>query len=308
MLRLLKAGLSKWKSALSKTGSSLGNKIRTIFSRPLDLETIDLLEQTLFEADLGSDLALEATAHMTTFAKAHPQATTESLLEEMKRFALHLFDAPSKIEEKPLQEGKPHMILIVGVNGSGKTTTSAKLAYHYKQQKKDVLLAAGDTFRSAAIEQLTGWAEKLDIPCVKGSYGGDSASIIFDALTAANKRSFDVLIADTAGRLQAKTDLMEELGKISRVCSKVLPGAPQDTFLVLDATMGKNGIDQAKIFHSFTPLTGLILTKIDGSAKGGIALAIYREMGIPIRYVGVGEKASDLLPFDKKSYVDALFS
>ena len=200
------------------------------------------------------------------------------------------------------------VILVVGVNGSGKTTSSAKLARLYQQKGEKVLLAAGDTYRAAAIEQLSLWAERLKIDCIKGMQGGDPSAILFDALTAAKARGHSVVIADTAGRLQSKQDLMQELSKIERVLKKVVPDAPHETFLVLDATTGQNAIDQAKVFHSFVPLTGLILTKLDGSAKGGIVLSIYHQMGIPIRYMGIGEKAEDFIPFNQDEYIEALFS
>ena len=200
------------------------------------------------------------------------------------------------------------MILVVGVNGSGKTTSCAKLSRLFQQDKKKVMLAAADTFRAAAIEQLDIWSQRLKIDCVKGKPGGDPSAVIFDALTAAKARQTDVVIADTAGRLQSKTELMEELAKITRVTKKVIPEAPHEIYLVLDATTGQNALDQAKIFNEFTPLTGLILTKLDGSAKGGIILSIYHRMGIPIRYIGIGEKEDDFIPFDPESYVDALFS
>ena len=170
------------------------------------------------------------------------------------------------------------------------------------------MLAAGDTFRAAAIEQLSTWADRLKLDCIKGSQGGDPSAIIFDALTAAKARGHDVVIADTAGRLQSKTDLMNELAKIKRVIEKVVPDAPHEIYLVLDASTGQNALDQAKIFNEFTPLTGLVLTKLDGSAKGGIILSIYHQMGIPIRYIGIGEEAEDFLPFVPEPYVDALFT
>ena len=170
------------------------------------------------------------------------------------------------------------------------------------------MLAAGDTFRAAAIEQLATWSDRLKLDCIKGTPGGDPSAIIFDALTAAKARGHDVVIADTAGRLHSKTDLMNELAKIKRVTEKVVPDAPHEIYLVLDATTGQNALDQAKTFNEFTPLTGLILTKLDGSAKGGIILSIYHQMGIPIRYIGIGEGADDFLPFSPEPYIDALFS
>ncbi|MEM7174987.1 MAG: signal recognition particle-docking protein FtsY [Chlamydiota bacterium] len=308
MFGLIKSGFSKIKRAFAKTRLLLGDKIRAVFAEPLNEETLDKLEQILFEADLGSKVALEAVAAMRRFARSHPEATTDAFITEMKRFARDLLATPPQVTAKQSAADTPHVILIVGVNGSGKTTTAAKLAHHHKEKKQRTLLVAGDTFRAAAIDQLSGWADKLAIDCVKGAPGGDPSAVIFDALTAAKQRQLNIVIADTAGRLQSKTALMEELAKINRVCTKVISDAPHDTFLVLDATTGQNAIDQAKTFHAFTPLTGLIITKLDGSAKGGIVLSIYRELGIPVRYIGIGEKATDLIPFDRESYIDALFS
>ena len=202
----------------------------------------------------------------------------------------------------------PYVFLIVGVNGSGKTTSIAKLAKHFQSEGKKVLLAAGDTFRAAAIEQLATWAERLQMDIIKSKPGSDPSAVAFDALTAAKARGFDVVFIDTAGRLQNKTDLMQELEKIRRVCSKVVPTAPHETLLVLDATTGQNAIDQAKVFHAVTPLNGIVLAKLDGSAKGGIILSIYQDLGIPVRWVGTGEKADDLEPFDPIAYADSLFA
>lgn len=308
MFGLLKTGLSKLKRAFSKTRSLLGDKLRSLFSSPLDEEKLEELEQILFEADLGSEIALEATDKLRTFSRAHPDASGEAFLKEMKAFAHALLAAPPQVSSTTPSPEMPKVILIVGVNGSGKTTTAAKLAAHLKEKKERVLLVAGDTFRAAAIDQLANWADKLGIDCIKGLSGGDPSAILFDALTAAKQRGFTTVIADTAGRLQSKTALMEELAKMNRVCAKVIPDAPHDTFLVLDATTGQNAVDQAKTFHTFTPLTGVIFTKLDGSAKGGMILSVYRQLGIPARYLGIGEKASDLIPFDRDHYVEALFT
>ena len=190
--------------------------------------------------------------------------------------------------------------------GSGKTTSLAKLATHYRNQGKTVLIAAGDTFRAAAVEQLETWARKGDIPLVKSQPNSDPSAVAFDAIAAAKARNLDLVLIDTAGRLQTKTDLMQELAKIRRVCQKQIPDAPHETLLVIDATIGQNALDQAKTFHQFTPITGIVLTKLDSSAKGGIALAIQKELKIPILWVGVGESETDLAPFDADSYLNAL--
>ena len=222
----------------------------------------------------------------------------------MRSFAQNILAAPPRTHPTP---GHPLVYLIVGINGSGKTTSIAKLAHLFKKEGKKVLLAAGDTFRAGAIDQLTLWAEHLNIEIVKASPGSDPSSVAFDGLTAAKSRGADVILIDTAGRLQNKTDLMQELEKIRRVCNKVIPGAPHEIILVIDATIGQNGVEQAKIFNQFTPLTGILMAKLDGTAKGGIILPIYRELGVPIRFVGVGEKVDDLMPFDAVEYVSGLF-
>ncbi len=298
MFGLLKSGLNKIRKAFSRTRSVLGDKVRAVLRKPLDEETLDELEQVLFEADLGSTLALEFVEHVRR---------SDNPIKTMQNHAKEILHKPPHVQGKEPKEG-PKVILIVGVNGSGKTTSCAKLARLYKEEGKKVMLAAGDTFRAAAIEQLGTWAERLKLDCVKGKPGGDPSATIFDAVTAAKARGHDVVIADTAGRLQSKTDLMNELSKIKRTVEKVVPDGPHEIYLVLDATTGQNALDQAKIFNEFTPLTGLILTKLDGSAKGGIILSIYHQMGIPIRFIGIGEKEDDFLPFSPEPYVDALFS
>lgn len=305
MFGLLKSGLNKIRKAFSRTRSVLGDKVRAVFSKPLDDETLDELEQILFEADLGSTLALEFVEHIRSYARKN--GNQSNFMQAMKNHAEEILHKPPHVQGKTAKAA-PKVILVVGVNGSGKTTSAAKLAKIYKDEGKKVLLAAGDTFRAAAIEQLQTWSERLNIDCVKGKPGGDPSAVIFDALSAAQARGHDVVIADTAGRLQSKTDLMQELSKIKRVTEKLIPEAPHEIYLVLDATTGQNAIDQAKTFNTFTPLTGLILTKLDGSAKGGIILSIYHLMGIPVRYIGIGEKVEDFIPFDPESYVDALFT
>jgi len=298
MFDFLKSGFNKIRKAFSRTRSALGDKIRTLFRSPLSEATLEELEQILFEADLGSSLSLELVKEVRK---------SDNPIDALKTHAEMILAKPPRVQGKT-PTTTPLVILIVGVNGSGKTTSCAKLARLYQEEGKKVLLAAGDTFRAAAIEQLQTWAERLKLDCIKGKPGSDPAAVIFDALTAAKARGHDIVIADTAGRLQSKSDLMNELAKVKRVIEKVIPEAPHEIFLVLDATTGQNALDQAKIFNEFTPLTGLILTKLDGSAKGGIILSIYHQMGIPIRFIGIGEKADDFVPFEPKSYVDALFT
>ena len=301
MFSFLKKSLSKIKSGLAKTRDLFAGKLGNLFRKPMNEEVLEELEQVLFEADLGSACALH---FVDEIRKYHKKGGTD-YISEMKRLASEILAKEKKQETKT---GSPHIVLVVGVNGSGKTTTIAKLAKLYKDEGKKVLLAAGDTFRAAAIDQLQTWATRAGVEIVTAKPGSDPSAVAHDALEAAKARGFDLVIIDTAGRLQNKTDLMNELEKMKRVCAKLVPEAPHETLLILDATTGQNGIDQAKTFNTFTPLTSLVLTKLDGSAKGGIALSIYHTLDIPISFIGVGEQMDDLLPFNPESYVDALFN
>ncbi len=294
----------KVKAALAKTRSLLGGRIRALFSKPWDEKTLDELEEIFYEADLGSVCVQEFLSLTKQTLRKNREASREDILLALRDGALEILKKAPLVEEKT---GNPRVILVVGVNGSGKTTSIAKLAYHFQEKGKRVLLAAGDTFRAAAIDQLKMWAERLKCDFVGSAPGGDPASVAFDALTSALARGSDLVIIDTAGRLQNKTELMREVEKMKNVCAKVVDNAPHETLLVLDATTGQNAVDQAQVFHTFTPLSGIILTKLDGSAKGGIALSIYKQLGIPVRWTGVGEKMEDLLPFDPESYANALF-
>jgi fused signal recognition particle receptor len=307
MLQLFKSGYQKIKNALSKTRSHLGKRLKALFSNPWNESTFDELERILYEADLGSLCARDFVEHTKVFLRERPNASFPDMIDFLSQRSLEILNTPTPLSAKEPKGGEPLVFLIVGVNGSGKTTTLAKLGASFQKEGKKVLLVAGDTFRAAAIDQLQTWAERLNLELVKGKSGGDPSAVVFDALTAAKARHCDVVLIDTAGRLQNKTDLMQELEKIKRTCQKIVPGSPHETLLILDATTGQNAIDQAKTFHQFTPLTGIVLTKLDGSAKGGIILSIYKELGIPVRWIGVGEKAEDLMPFEKKSYVQALF-
>ena len=304
MLDFIKTGFQKVKSALSKSRALLSGKIQALFSGPVDEKTFEQLEEILYEADLGSALAAECVEKTKKFLRQKPQASQQEILGMLRAYALELLQKPAKTQT-PL--GKPHVILIVGVNGSGKTSSIAKLARRLQEEKKSVLLAAGDTFRAAASEQLNVWAERLECPIIKSQPGSDPSAVAFDALSAAVARGCDTVLIDSAGRLQNRTELMRELEKMRRVCAKVIPDAPHETLLVLDATLGQNAVDQATLFHQSTPLTGIVLTKLDSSAKGGVALAIYKKLRIPVQWIGVGEKIEDLLPFDNETYVKALF-
>ncbi len=308
MFNFLKTGYEKIKDALSKTRSVLSQRIRALFGKPWSEETFDQLEQILFESDLGTHCATSFVEHLRSELRTRPTNDIQHILSLFRDHALSILDKANTLEPKTPERGEPYVYLIVGVNGSGKTTSIAKLAKRFQKEGKKVLLAAGDTFRAAAIDQLSIWAERLKIDIVKSFPGSDPSAIAFDALSAAKARGVDVVLIDTAGRLQTKTDLMKELEKIRRVCSKVVPTAPHETLLVLDATTGQNALDQAKVFHEATPLNGIILAKLDGSAKGGIVLSIYQQLGIPVRWVGTGESADDLEPFEPEVYVDTLFS
>jgi len=282
----------------------LGKKIRELFRGKVDEESVEKLEELFYHADLGSALSAELTEKVRTLSRKKPNLTSEEILFDVKQNLLAQLAAIPKLS---VTQGKPHVILIVGVNGNGKTTSVAKLAFYLQKQGKKVLIAAADTFRAAAIEQLEKWSTQTGAALVKGRPGSDPAAVVFDAIEAAKSRGCDCVLVDTAGRLHTKTDLMKELEKIHRVSGKAYPGAPHETLLVLDATIGQNGVEQAATFHQFTPLTGLILTKLDGTAKGGTAIAIQKRLQLPIKYIGTGESLGDLQIFDPHTFVSALF-
>lgn len=307
MFNFLKGGYEKIKNALSKTRSALSQRIKALFGKPWNDETFDELEQILFEADLGTKCASSFVEHLRSQLRTRPTNDIQEILKIFHDHTLSLLNKASLKAPHLPSPGEPYVFLIVGVNGSGKTTSIAKLAKRMQNEGKTVLLAAADTFRAAAIEQLSTWADRLGLEIVKSKPGSDPSAVAFDALTAAKARGADVVFIDTAGRLQNKTDLMKELEKIHRVCTKVIPSAPHETLLVLDATTGQNAVDQAQVFNEVTPLSGIVLAKLDGSAKGGIVLSIYQELGIPVLWVGTGEKADDLEPFDPAIYADSLF-
>lgn len=304
VFNFLKSSYNKVKNALIKTGSVLGNTIRGLFSKKIDDETLEALEKAFYEADLGVQTAVELTQKVRELYAKDPTLTGEDLLTAIRQEIMRILTTstpPTAITSSP------HIILVVGVNGNGKTTSVAKLAKRYQADGKTVLVAAADTFRAAAIEQLAHWASRYQIDIVKGAPNSDPAAVAFDAVTAGKARNAHVVIIDTAGRLHTKLPLMHELEKIKRACRKLIEGAPHETLLVLDATTGQNAIEQAKIFNQFTPISGLILTKLDGSAKGGIVVSIQRQLGIPVKYIGIGESIDDLEPFDPETYVNALF-
>jgi len=298
----LKQSLSKTRSALS---DSLSNLI--LGRKTIDQDLLDDIETQL----LSSDVGIEATDHIIHALTqklgrkqlADPQALLDSLKAELTALLLPC-DVPLLIDTS----SKPYLILVVGVNGAGKTTTIGKLAKRLQQDGHKVMLAAGDTFRAAAVEQLKVWGERNAVPVIAQPTGSDSASVIFDAYHSAQAKGIDVLIADTAGRLHTKDNLMQELEKIVRVLKKLNPNVPQETLLVLDSTTGQNSLNQARSFHKSVQVTGLALTKLDGTAKGGMVFAIAKELRLPIRFIGVGEKVDDLRPFAAQQFVDALFA
>ncbi len=306
VLHFLKSGYSKVKDALSKTRAAFSNRLRALFGGRLDEDALDRLEQLLYEADLGVETAGALASKIQEIHQNNPGLTSEELLKALKTAVLEMLGS-GETTLNTGAAGSPTVLLVVGVNGNGKTTSVAKLAKRLTLEGKKVLVGAADTFRAAAIEQLDSWARKIDVDIVKGQPGSDPAAVAFDAVTAAKARGSDIVILDTAGRLHTKTPLMQELEKIRRSCGKVIPGSPHEILLALDATTGQNAIDQAKVFNQFTPITGVILTKLDGTAKGGIVVSIQKKLGIAVKFIGVGEGADDLLPFNADAYVDALF-
>ena len=296
------------KAGLSRTKQNIGTGFVALFKgKTIDDELYEDLETQLLVADVGMDTTTKIIDSLTEKAKLSQLKDGEALYGMLKE---HLQGLLSEVD-KPLtiqNPNGPFVILMVGVNGVGKTTTIGKLAKQYQQQGKKVMLAAGDTFRAAAVEQLAVWGERNDIPVIAQHTGADSASVLFDALNSAKAKGADVLIADTAGRLQNKDNLMEELKKVVRVMKKVDLEAPHEIMLTLDAATGQNAVSQAKLFNQAVGLTGITLTKLDGTAKGGVIFAIADQLNIPIRYIGVGEGIDDLRDFDSQEFIDALFS
>jgi len=297
------------KTGLAKTRSAVGEALRTLIGRGrrIDQAFLDELESVLLRADIGVTKVEEIIADLKTRFKQGEVAPGEELMDFLKK-SLRAELAPADEQELRWNTTGPTVVLIVGVNGAGKTTTIAKLAKRFKDQGKQVLIAAGDTYRAAAIEQLSIWAERVGVDIIKSQAGADAAAIAYDAVVAAESRKADVVLVDTAGRLHNKEHLMRELEKIRRVIQKRLPEAPHETLLVIDATAGQNAIQQAKVFGASMGVTGLVLTKLDGTAKGGIAITIRRELGLPVRYMGVGEQMEDLQPFDPDAFIEAIFA
>lgn len=288
---------------LEKTRRSFWQRLSALFKgkATLDEETREELEALLLSADVGPKTTDLILTHLQESLRKTPLAAGESIIERLESVLISLLERP--FEPKT---GSPYVILMVGVNGVGKTTSLAKLAYRFKKEGLRVVMGAADTFRAAAVSQLRYWAERLEVPLVEKGMGADPGAVAYETIQKAKEMGADVVLIDTAGRLHTKEPLMRELGKVYRVVSKALAGAPHEVLLVLDATTGQNAIRQAQVFLEATACTGLILTKLDGTAKGGVAFAVVQELGLPIRFIGVGEGAEDLLPFEAKRFVQAL--
>jgi fused signal recognition particle receptor len=302
------------KEGLSKTRESLVGKLRSVLfmGRKIDAQLLSEIEEILITSDVGVTTTEKIISRLTDRVKKDNIQEAELILDVLKEeIAAMVAQSPSAQNDATFaidEATKPHVIMLIGVNGVGKTTTIGKLAHNYKRAGRSVLIGAADTFRAAANEQLEVWAQRAGVDIVQQQHGADPAAVAYDTLSAAKARGTDVVIIDTAGRLHNKQGLMQELEKIGRVMKKIQPDAPHDIFLALDATTGQNALQQAKEFTKVAPITGIILTKLDGTAKGGAVLAITDAMQIPVRYIGVGERIDDLQVFDASAFVEAMFS
>ncbi len=293
----------KIKQGLTRTKQNIGHSFEQLFAGELDDDFYDLLEETLILSDMGVDTALEVSENLRKKAKEEKIKTAAEAREALKAILTEMLTVGSGELD---MTNRPAVCLFIGVNGVGKTTTIGKVAARLKGEGKKILLCAGDTFRAAAADQLTIWAERAGVDIIKQHEGADPAAVVFDALSAAKARKADMVLVDTAGRLHNKQNLMNELNKISRVIQRELPDASRETLLVLDATTGQNGLIQARQFKESAGLTGVVLTKLDGTAKGGIVVAIAKELGVPVKFIGVGEGVDDLMPFEPENFVEAL--
>lgn len=299
--------LERLKSGIEKTRAGLVSKIEDVVhgKKEIDADLLEELEYTLITADIGVRTATEILETIRQRVDRHLVSDASEIRGLIRQHLLEVLSA----SERPMVrvDAPPLVIMMVGVNGAGKTTTTGKLARRLQDEGKSVLMAAADTFRAAAIEQLQVWADRAETDIIKQTQGSDPSAVIFDAMQAGRARKSDFVIIDTAGRLQNKEHLMAELEKMRRTAARVIPDAPHEVFLVLDATTGQNGLEQARKFTESGGVTGIVLTKLDGTAKGGVAIAIARELNLPIRYIGVGEKVTDLLPFNAETYIASLF-
>lgn len=299
--------LERFKLGLSKTRKNIGEKIENLIksTRKLDDDFYDELEEILIQADVGMNTSLELVSNIKTTAAKKKINDPAEVTQLIKDEIANLLGTNSQTLNIP--DEKPVIILVVGVNGAGKTTTIAKLANRLKNENRQVMLAAGDTFRAAAIDQLQIWADRVGVELIKHQEGSDPGAVVYDAISAARARKADVLIIDTAGRLQNKTNLMKEIGKVRKVIEREIPQAPHEVLLVVDATTGQNAVSQAKIFGEATGVSGIVLTKLDGTAKGGIVIAVAKELDIPVKMIGIGEKLEDLRDFSPEIFAAALF-
>ncbi|MFA4986993.1 MAG: signal recognition particle-docking protein FtsY [Candidatus Brocadiia bacterium] len=304
----LLAPLEKLRQGLAKTRDKLSRALLSVLSigRKIDDDLLDELEELLISADLGVEISAMLVERLKQAYKMREVGKPEEIVDFLKAEMISILDDPDR--DVRMAEKGLTVILVVGVNGSGKTTTVAKMARMFTSQGQKVMLAACDTFRAAASEQLAIWGERVGCPVIRHEEGADPAAVAYDACEAALARGFDVLIVDTAGRLHTKTNLMKEMEKIARVVAKKVPGAPHETLLVLDGTTGQNALSQVRTFNSSIPLTGLAITKLDGTAKGGIALAIRSEIKVPLKFIGIGEQMDDMHPFEPRTFVEAIFS
>jgi len=300
--------LDRLKAGIEKTRSGLMDRLEDVVAgrKEIDANLLDELEYALITADIGVNTVTEVLESIRQRADRKQLADAREIKQLIARHLLEVLEAAER--PVPHVAEPPAVVFVVGVNGAGKTTTIGKLASRYKSEGRSVLLCAADTFRAAAVEQLQVWGTRTSTDVIKQSAGADPSAVVFDALQAAKARKVDYVIVDTAGRLHTKTNLMSELEKMRRTAAKVIPSAPHEVLLVLDATTGQNGLEQARKFTDSSGVTGLVLTKLDGTAKGGVVVAIARELNLPIRYVGVGEQAADLLPFEPDKFIASLFA
>lgn len=296
-------------AGLERTRKSLLGQISAVFRlhKKVDEDFWEELEDTLITSDVGTSATDRIMEELREYAKEHKISEPSGLTARIREVIEEILLTDEEKRTLNIEPGRVNVIMMVGVNGAGKTTSTAKLTHYFKNQGFSVVLAAADTFRAAAIEQLESWAKRLDVPLIKHKEGSDPAAVVYDACSAAQARKADILLIDTAGRLQNKSNLMKELEKIHRVIGREIPDAPHEVILVLDATTGQNALSQAKQFSAVTPISGLVMCKLDGSARGGIMVAVAQEFGIPVKFIGVGEAADDLKPFVPSLFIEALF-